>query len=147
RLVKGTRPGCYYAFISHRWLTRSHPDPHGDQARIVIRCLLGALCEAIRVAWHRGLLVPRRVVRGFDPPVGPSGSELAESLMVNVLRPTLTVDSLTQVTPEAIQIEEFVQDVAFGRAGSERSLTRLHSLLDRLPTFRLLLNNIHIWYD
>ncbi len=87
-LVQETSPGCFYCFISHRWLSPEHPDPQGAQARFAAWQIVGHLCDAIRVADCRGLNEPRRFSPLLNVNVGISGSDLAESLLMNVLRPS-----------------------------------------------------------
>ena len=80
-----TAPGCFYYFVSHRWLTTSHPDPSGTQARFIAWQLFSHLCKAVQIAHLRGLHAPRRFSKHLGFVLGFHGSDLAESLLVNVL--------------------------------------------------------------
>ena len=73
-------------FVSHRWLTAAHPDPSGAQAR----SLAGNWSAPSPKPWKlakRGLDEPRAMFFGHF--VGCHGSALAESLLVNVVRPAI----------------------------------------------------------
>jgi hypothetical protein len=53
-LVRKTRPGSFYGFLSHRWLGPSHPDPDALQAQFAAWQLIAYLAEAVRVADDQG---------------------------------------------------------------------------------------------
>jgi hypothetical protein len=84
-LTMKTLPGNFYCFLSHRWNSRHHPDSTGIQAATFAWHLFYQLCDAVRIVAVRGLWEPRRYFR-HECPVGVFGSDLAESLIVNVLR-------------------------------------------------------------
>jgi len=146
-LVSETFAGNFYCFLSHRWLTPAAPDPDGMQARLTAWQLVSALCEAIYVAQGRGLHVPRKVSDFVNSAVGPSGSGLAESLIVNVLRYALDAAGLAEVHAEILPLQEITADngVRAGHADSE--LTRLRELIAGHRLLRSLLERVHIWYD
>jgi hypothetical protein len=80
--------------------------------------LIAFLTEAVRVAHQRGLHQPRRFSPQLGQPVGPRGSELAESLIVNVLRFSLDADTLRQAAAEALALESTLQGPGY-RPGVE----------------------------
>ncbi|ATL67256.1 hypothetical protein [Nocardia terpenica] len=146
-LVPHTSPGNYYCFISHRWLTPTLPDPDGRQARLIAWQLVAALCEAVYVAHERGLHTPRRISKFGNVPLGPFGSDLAEALIVNVLRPGLDASDLTALHSEilALQRETADRGVLAGHADSD--LGRLRTLIAEHPRLRQLLDRVFVWYD
>ncbi len=136
----------YYAFISHRWLTPAHPDPEGRQAQFVAWQLVACLCEAIRVAELRGLYEPRlQSVTG--PTIGARGSDLAESMIVNVLRRALDSKSLKRSAAEAAAIGELTRDHGVITAAADPGLGKLRSVLAEHPALAALLARISVWYD
>jgi hypothetical protein len=106
QLVARTKPGCFYIFVSHRWLTATHPDPDNRQGGLIAWQMLTHLCEAVLVAQLRGLHAPRRFTPYIPVPIGIAGSELAESLLVNVLRYCLDDKLLHQLFEETRSIEQ-----------------------------------------
>lgn len=146
-LSQNTEPGCFYAFVSHRWLTTTHPDPDGVHARFLCWQLVGHLCEAIRVASQRGLSAPRKFSRMFGFALGFHGSELAESLIVNVLRHHLDDDTLLAARAEVAGIEELLDDYGIAQAVKEDAIGRLQQVLAACPLLTALLDHIYIWYD
>ncbi|MEE1754592.1 hypothetical protein [Streptomyces sp. SP18CS02] len=146
-LSRGTAPGHHYVFVSHRWLSTREPDPDGEQARAVAWHLFGALCEAVRIAHERGLHTPRRYLGALRAPVGPAGSDLVESLLVGLLRPTLGEEGLAEAAAEAERIEEHVADLGAGQARGDTGLAFLRGLLPRLPALRALVGRVRLWYD
>lgn len=146
-LVQETSPGCFYCFLSHRWLSPEHPDPEGAQARFAAWQIVGHLCEAIRVADCRGLNEPRRLNPLFGFNVGISGSDLAESLLVNVLRPSLDERSLATVVEEVESLGELDNNYGVAAARDDIGLRRLNEILANRPNIRALLARIYVWYD
>jgi hypothetical protein len=139
-------PDRYYAFISHRWLTPAHPDPEGRQAQFTAWQLLAHVCEGIRVAQLRGLHQPRQqsaLGHGF----GAYGSGLAESIIVNVLRPVLDSDSLDRAASEAASIRELTRDHGAVAAAADPGLGNLRAVLAQRPALAGLLARISVWYD
>jgi hypothetical protein len=59
-LIRKTRQGSFYCFLSHRWLDPNHPDPEALQAQFAAWQLFAYLTEAVRVAEQRGLHQSRR---------------------------------------------------------------------------------------
>jgi hypothetical protein len=146
QLETTTFPDRYYAFVSHRWLTQAHPDPEGRQAQQVAWQLVAYLCEAIRVAQLRGLHQPRlKSLAGF--PIGAQGSELAESMIVNVLRQALDGESLGRAAAEAAAIGELSRDYGVTAAAADPGLRNLRGVLARHPALAALLARISVWYD
>lgn len=145
RLRVGVRHGDLRLFVSHRWKSLSQPDPHGEQARTVAWRLVGALCQAVRVAWRRGLHMPRRRAGGFN--IGPAGSTLAESIIVNVLRAVLGEEDLREAVAEATRLNRHVDDLGATQARSDTRLAELRSVLTTVPLLRNLIGHIHLWYD
>jgi hypothetical protein len=144
-LSTGTRPGHFYAFVSHRWHGATHPDPDGHQSRLVAWRLFGALCDAVRVARRRGPHTPRQLARHLGVPVGPAGSALAESILVNTLRSGS--DDLAGAAREVESIAEHVDDLGAAQARADVGLTRLAGIVADLPVLRSLLGRLHVWYD
>ncbi|RST16905.1 hypothetical protein E2C00_33205 [Streptomyces sp. WAC05374] len=148
RLVHGVFPGRHHVFVSHRWLNVEQPDPDGAQARLVAWHLVASMCEAVRVAHRRGLHTPRHVApAAMHMPVGVAGSDLAECLLVGVLREVLDETSLLPVAQELEQVGVDAVELGASEASEDIGLERLSALLDTLPALRPLLEHIHIWYD
>jgi hypothetical protein len=146
QLETTTVPGRYYAFVSHRWLTRAHPDPEGRQAQFVAWQLVACLCEAIRVAQLRGLHQPGlESAAGFS--IGAQGSDLAESIVVNVLRQALDDQSLKRAVAEAAAIRELTRDHGVVAAAADPGLGNLRAVLTEHPALAALLARISVWYD
>jgi len=146
QLETTTQPDRYYAFISHRWLTPAHPDPEGRQAQFVAWQLVACLCEAIRVAQLRGLHRPR-LQSTMGPGIGAQGSGLAESIIVNVLRPALDSNSLERAAAEAASIRELMRDHGVSAAAADPGLANLRAVLAEHPALAALLTRISVWYD
>lgn len=148
RLVRGVFPGRHHVFVSHRWLDAGQPDPDGTQARLVAWHLVASMCEAVRVAHRRGLHTPRQVASAaMNMPVGVAGSDLAECLLVGVLREVLDDASLAPVAQELEQVGMDAVELGAAEASEDIGLEHLSALLDALPALRPLLERIHIWYD
>ncbi|MCP2250131.1 hypothetical protein [Lentzea aerocolonigenes] len=146
-LVASTAPGNYYCFVSHRWLTPTAPDPDGRQARLIAWQLVAALCEAVYVAHERGLHTPRKVSRLTPVPVGASGSDLAEALIVNVLRPALDPAGLDALHAEIWPLQRETADRGVPASHADEDLSRLRALVAGHPGLRRLLDRVLLWYD
>lgn len=158
-LRQGMDDDGFYAFVSHRWLTASAPDPGSRQAASLAWQLVGYLAEAVRVAHQRGLTAPRLYNPHIGFPIGPQGSELAESLLVNLLRPALgggapdhdgesNPAGLDAVWREVREIDDRVSGPGMVAAGArDVGLHELRALLDECPGVRQLLGRVHLWYD
>jgi len=146
-LVATMESGAFYAFVSHRWLSRAEPDPDGGQARYAAWQLVAHLCDALRAAGRRGLHEPRRYnpLTGFA--VGVAGSELAEALLVNVLRAALDDDGLREALAEIAPLERELADFGVARAAADTDLAGLRELLAPRPRLTALVDRIHVWYD
>lgn len=146
-LEQRTQSGRFYIFLSHRWLTPTQPDPEAVHARFAAWQIFSVVCEAVRVARLRGLRTPRRFspVLGFE--IGASGSELAEMVLVNVLRYALDDSSLQEAWQEIADVEEVIQDNGISAAGTGEGLTRLAELVDCHPWLKKLLERVFLWYD
>ncbi|MEJ8653564.1 hypothetical protein WKI65_37350 [Streptomyces sp. MS1.AVA.3] len=148
RLVHGVFPGRHHVFVSHRWLDAGQPDPDGTQARPVAWHLVASMCEAVRVAHRRGLRTPRQMApAAMNMPVGVAGSDLAECLLVGVLREVLDDTSLAPVAQELERVGMDAVELGAAEASEDIGLERLSALLDAVPALRPLLERIHIWYD
>jgi hypothetical protein len=145
-LVSKILSGRLYCFISHRWLSPTVPDPDGTQARLAAWQLVSAMCEAVYVAQERGLHVPRRKL-SFVSPIGPSGSDLAESLIVNVLRYAMDATSLAAVHAEILPLQQVTSDNGVQTAHTDVDLVRLRELVGGHPRLKALLERVHVWYD
>jgi hypothetical protein len=146
-LSKDIGPGRFYCFVSHRWLTPQHPDPHGLQARFIAWQLFSSLCEAINVAKNRGRNSASKFSLHFGVVIGPSGSELAESLLVNVLRPALDDELLNRAVQETEAFQEFVSDNGLTQARTDINLRMLRQIIADRPLLRFLIDRIYLWYD
>ncbi|GHJ44043.1 hypothetical protein Cs7R123_13850 [Catellatospora sp. TT07R-123] len=147
QLVGGVHPGRLYLFVSHRWLTPDEPDPDGTQAGVLAWHLLAAACEAVRVAHLRGLRKPRRRSTILGLPIGMAGSELAEAIIVNVLRPLLDDDALAVLYAEAGALDALTADHGLTAALADPGLSRLRELLGASQLLRSVLDRIMLWYD
>ena len=146
-LIRGTRPGAFYCFLSHRWLDPAHPDPDALQARFAAWQLVAYLAEAVRVADQRGLHQARRFSPRLGAAVGPRGTDLAESLIVNVLRPALDAAALRTAAGEVLSLEAMLEDFGVAKATGDAGLDELRSLLADRPTLRGLAERVYVWYD
>lgn len=146
-LVQETRPGCFYSFLSHRWLTPVHPDPEGVQAQYAAWQIFAGLCEALRLAGSRGLTNPRLFSPMLGAEIGISGSDLAEAILVNVLRPALDENELQQALEEIAPLEELTRDFGISAAGADTGLEKLGQIIEGTPTLQDLLERIYLWYD
>ncbi len=146
-LTNEMAPGCFYAFLSHRWLTPTEPDPDGGQARYAAWQLVGNLCDALRVAGQRGLLKPRRSSPQLGFVVGPAGSELAEAMLVNVIRPSLDATTLARALEEIAPLERELSDYGVRLAAADEGLEHLRELLADRPVLAMLVDRMHVWYD
>jgi hypothetical protein len=147
RLVSVTAPGCFYCFVSHRWLAVAEPDPEGRQAVLLAWQMFAHLCEAVRVARIRGLRAPRKFVAMMSSPVGPSGSSLAEALLVNVLRPATDDSLIEQAWREALSVEHLTAAYGVATADQDVGLTKLSNVVRELSVLRSLCERIFLWYD
>jgi len=147
RLVADTDPDRCHLFVSHRWLSPAQPDPDGRQARFVAWQIVAHLAQAIRVARRRGLHQPRLSNPQVGFVIGLHGSRLAEVLLVNVLRPALTDETLAEAWDEVLRIDRLVSDHGLQAAADDEGLRRLRAVLDESPVLRSLLAKILVWYD
>jgi hypothetical protein len=146
-LVRRTEPGRFYAFLSHRWLSPARPDPEHRQATFVAWQLVAAMCEAVRVAHERGLQAPRQFSPDIGSVVGIAGSELAEALLVNVLRPALDEHTVAAAAAEIAAIDAVMADAGVAAARDDIGLTRLRAILDERPILSSLVDRVLVWYD
>jgi hypothetical protein len=146
RLVAETAPRNFYCFVSHRWLTPTDPDPEGAQAALVVWQIVAHLCEAVRVANRRGLHEARMFFPGISAAMGISGSDLAESLIVNLLRFKLNSELLTAAAAEVRALQE-LRDYGVAIAARDLGLAHLRSSLQGTPVLAALIQGIFIWYD
>ncbi|RYE42526.1 MAG: hypothetical protein EOP24_32335 [Hyphomicrobiales bacterium] len=146
-LTSKIEPDCFYAFLSHRWLARAEPDPDGGQARYAAWQLVGHLCDALRVAGQRGLHAPRRFNATAGFVVGIAGSELAEALLVNLLRPVLAEATLALALQEIAPLERELADRGVRLAAEREGFARLRALLADRPVLASLVERIYVWYD
>lgn len=147
RLVDSVETSNFHCFVSHRWLTPTHPDPDGVQGGLIAWQLVAHLCEAVFVGHLRGLSAPRRYNHNINAHVGLAGSELAESLLVNVVRRTLTAETLPLAFEEARSIEEFLEDRGVESAARDPDLAQLRGLFATRPLLAQCATRINIWYD
>ncbi len=146
-LASTTEPGRLYAFVSHRWLTPLDPDPEHLQASLLGWQLFAHLAEAVRVAARRGLSTPRKYSPVFNCAIGPQGSALAESILVNVLRPGVTDAYVRELVPRLEPLEPLLEGYGVSSALQRRSLSALRQAVNDLPAMRALTDRVMIWYD
>ncbi|HET6533352.1 MAG TPA: hypothetical protein VFH03_22425 [Actinoplanes sp.] len=146
-LTDETRPGHFFCFVSHRWLTPGAPDPQGRQARFTAWQLVALLCEAVNVAGLRGLHTPRRLHPALGFELGAAGSDLAEALLVNLVRPVLDEDRLRAALAEVSTLEAETADYGVAQADADTGLRRLAAALAERPVLRELVGRIQLWYD
>lgn len=139
-------PRCFYIFVSHRWLDPNQPDPSGRQAALVAWQTLGHLVNALWVGAARGLHAPRKRSPIGGGYVGVSGSELAESILVNLLR-HLPEGEFAALVTEAEQFDDVVGDFGAGLALGDIGLQRLRARLQKAPSIREVLGRFRLWYD
>jgi len=147
RLVAATEPGAVYLFISHRWLARNEPDPDGVQARFFAWQFVSYLCEALEVAADRGCDQPRRASTVLHRPIGRFGSELAESLVMNVVRSNVDAARLAKAMVEIAEAGDRLEDRGSTAADADVALPELRALLERMPVVRDLVQRSFVWYD
>jgi hypothetical protein len=140
-------PGRFYCFISHRWRTPTHPDPDGIHARFVAWQVFAHLCEAVRVAHLRGLDAPRRFSTSLGFPIGPHGSQLAESILVNVLRPARDPALVAEAASEVASVEELVENYGLAATAEDEGLRALAGVLRSRPVLADLMGRVLLWYD
>ncbi len=145
RLSNAFDPTCYYAFVSHRWLTPNQPDPSGLQAALVGWQILGHLVSAIWVGAARGRHIARKTADMGQVFVGPHGSEFAESIVVNLLRP-LSDDRFADLVREAAKFDD-LDDCGVSLAQSDVGLGTLQARLMETPHLRAALGQFRVWYD
>lgn len=146
-LVTDTRPGEFFCFVSHRWLTPLAPDPEGMQAAFLAWQLLAQICDAVRIAKYRGLHAPRMRSASLGAYVGIHGSDLAESLLVNLLRRRLSDESLELAWEEARSLAGLTDDNGAAAAARDSGLGRLREALSGCPTIAAVLSHVQVWYD
>ena len=146
-LTSEIEAGHFYAFLSHRWLTRAAPDPEDGQARYAAWQLVGHLCDALHVAGRRGLHTPRRTSSLLGFVIGIAGSDLAEALLVNLLRPGLDDETLALALEEIAPIERELADRGVHLAPDDDGLAGLRALLADRPVLSALVERMHVWYD
>jgi len=142
-----TEPGHFYGFVSHRWLSKANPDPNQTHARFLAWQMVSHLCEAVRIARVRGLNVPRKFNREFGFSVGISGSDLAESLLVNVVRFALDDALLEAASSELLSIEELIADYGSRVSREPDAMEILRNTLASAPVIAGLVNRVLLWYD
>lgn len=147
QLSETTAPGCFYGFVSHRWLSPGHPDPERTRARFIAWQLFSHLCEAVRVALARGLDTPRKFSSVLGRELGIQGSSLAESLLVNVLRPTRDPGLIAAAAEEIATIDGALKDFGVSAAHEEGALRHLQDVLASRPILSRLMSRIFLWYD
>jgi hypothetical protein len=146
-LIQRTRPGSFYAFISHRWLTPDQADPNGLQAALVAWQLVMHLILAVRVAHARGVHSPRRRNVYLNAFVGVHGSQLSEALLTNVLRFAPEKDLPAALIDEISTFADMEDDFGVTAARSDLGLNRLRSLMSAAPLLTELMGGIQLWYD
>ncbi|HEY6790232.1 MAG TPA: hypothetical protein VI365_23275, partial [Trebonia sp.] len=88
-----------------------------------------------------------RLHSAMGPAIGPRGSELAESMIVNVLRGALDGKSLDRGATEAAAIRDLTRDHGVMAAAADSGLAKLRAVLAGRPVLAALLGRISVWYD
>jgi hypothetical protein len=146
-LVRHVAVGQLPLFVSHRWLSTGEPDPDGRHARLLAWQLVATLCEAVFVATSRGLHEPARTSPILGRRIGIGGSELAEAMIVAMLRRTLDDEAFEMVRNEAITLEAVYGRDVVAVADEDVGLSRLRESLADRPVLRYLTGNITLWVD
>ena len=146
-LVQRTFPWAFYGFVSHRWQSPDQPDPDDGQASFTAWQLVAYLCEAVRIAALRGVWKPRK----FNPMLnwvdGIAGSDLAEVLLVNVVRHAVQTALPWPLIREVCSLNDLLEDGGVAEARQDKGLRRLDRLLDERPMLRRLAGRIYLWCD
>lgn len=109
--------------------------------------LVAAMCEAVYVAYERGLRTPRKVSNLPSLPIGPFGSSIAEAFIVNVLRHMLDDASLAEVHAEILPLQRETADRGVATGHADANLGRLRELVEDHPLLWRLLDRVRIWND
>jgi hypothetical protein len=145
RLTRRLESTAFYLFVSHRWLDLANPDPDGGQAAAVAWQMVAETVEAIWVRAARGAEA-RLLSRAGHLHVGPSGSDLAESIVVNLLA-SLAEPAFAALVREAESFDDIEVDRGVREARGDVGLARLRARLAATPALRDLLSHIRLWYD
>lgn len=146
-LVKQVEASRMYLFVSHRWQTPNHPDPDGREASLLAWQLIDHLCEAVLIASRRGLHEPRQFVPNVGQFIGLAGRELAELLIVNVLRPRLNETQVALAATEAAVFESHLGTGVIETASADIGLGLLRALLAQAPVMCSITESLCLWYD
>ena len=145
-LTKPLEPNAFYLLVSHRWLDLEDPDPEGAQAAAVAWQWVANVIEAIWVRAARGARGARLRSDAGQAIVGPHGSELAESIVVNLLA-SLDDEEFGALEREAASFEDVEGDRGVGHAREDVGLSRLRERLAETPALRSLTSRLRLWYD
>ena len=145
RLTGRLEPDAFYLFVSHRWRGLADPDPGGGQAAAVAWQMVAEAVEAIWVRAARGE-EPRRRSRFGHTHVGPRGSELAESILVNLLQ-SVDENDFAALVREAESFDDIEADRGVRFAIEGGGLARLRARLSGTPAIRKFLSRFRLWYD
>lgn len=144
QLHNGFDPTCFCVFVSHRWLTPTHPDPEGLQAASVAWQLVGHLLNAVWAGVARGRHVARKTSFGHRV-IGPSSTELGESILANLLSPLQDVQ-FSLIVEEAERFAD-VDDLGVALGRSDHGLKQMRDRLEKTPMLKALLGQFRVWYD
>src|SRR5262249_53278315 len=95
----------------------------------------------------RGLHVPRKHSSLLARFVGRFGSELAEALIVNVLRHAVDDTGLAAVHAEILALQQITADKGVRAGREDVGLVRLREVVAAHPLLRDLLSMVRLWYD
>jgi hypothetical protein len=140
-------PGNFYIFLSHRWREPSHPDISGEEAELVCNQIFGAICMAVEVASIRGLHRRRLYSPALNCPVGIHGTDFAENLIVNLLRPHYSTSVLEAVRQEVQSLLLQYGTNVVGLAEKALAITDLRLAVESRPHLSRICKRVMIWYD
>ena len=142
-LTRQLEPDAFYLLVSHRWLDLKDPDPEGAQAAAVAWQWVASVIEAIWVRAARGADGARLRSDFGHVVVGPHGSELAESIVVNLLA-SVHDEAFEALEREAASFDDVEGDCGVGPARADVGLARLRERLAGSPVLRSLTSRLRL---